>query len=119
MMKRELTLQHKHLLHKVPRRTNECWLRDTSDQETVYVCGHRFLLRLEGTSYAIWRLLDGRHNIVDIADELEYRYDVDSRGLLMEHIIDCVLRMEELGLAAWRCRPLFEEIPLETQILQG
>jgi len=108
-----LTLQYDYLLHKTPRRTNECWLGNTSSHNSIYICGHKFLLRLENTSFAVWRLIDGHHSLAEIAEELESKYNVESRDILLEDLIACVLRLEKLGLVAWRSRPLFEDVSLD------
>ena len=113
MTQHDLIQQYIHLLDKPPRRTNECWLANNSSCDSVYVCGHKFILQLENTSLSVWQLMDGQHSMGEIANELEHRYEIANKDTLMENLISCVLLLEILGLAAWRSRPLFEEVPLD------
>ena len=108
-----LAKQYQVLVGMAPRRTNECWLGDLAADEGVYVCGHRILVRLEGTALDIWRVMDGKHSMADIADFLATKYDGETPDVIMDDTIACVLRLEELGLAAWRSRPLFEDVSLD------
>lgn len=106
---------YRELLRLVPRRTNECWLGDIDDEHGVYVIGHRFMLRVEGTTLAMWRLIDGRHSVQDIADCLNDAYTTPDPDVILESTVEFLLRLETLGLAAWRTRPLFEQVELDGQ----
>lgn len=79
----------------------------------VFVCGHKFMVRLEGTALEIWRLMDGRHTAREIAEALGRRYVSPAPDAILENTLGCLRQLEELGLAAWRSRPLFEEIDLD------
>lgn len=101
-------------LDRVARRTNDCWLGEIRGRRSkVLVCGHRFLLPLEGTALEIWLLLDGSLTVAQVAERLAAGYpDVDFARIL-EDVAGVVHKLELLGLAAWRNRPLFEDVSLE------
>ncbi len=104
---------HEELLNKIPRRTNECWLGDLDANGKAYVCGHRFLIYLEGTALRIWQLMDGRLTVAELMDQLSKEYSFTGRTVILEDIIRYIVGLEESGLAAWRTRPLFEEVELD------
>lgn len=100
-------------LDRIPRRTNECWLGDDRTEGPLYVCGHRFLLRLAGPALDIWRLIDGRHTVAQIADVLDSQFPHTGRAVILADVIACIRHLEHLGLAAWSTRPLFEDVRLD------
>ena len=101
-------------LDRVARRTNDCWLGDIRrPRARVHVCGHRFLLPLEGTGLEIWLLLDGTLTVAQIAETLAARYPGGNRARILEDTAAFVHKLELLGLAAWRNRPLFEDVSLD------
>jgi hypothetical protein len=102
---------YEELLNKKPRRTNDCWLGDLNGN--AYVCGQRFLLFLEGTALRIWQLMDGHMTVAEIVDQLNKEYSCTNRRIMLEDVIRYILGLEESGLAAWRTRPLFEEVELD------
>jgi len=77
------------------------------------VCGYRFLAYLEGPALRIWFLLDGTRSVEEVADELVLRYHGSDRETVLEDTIRCIVDLEQLGLAAWRSRPLFEDVQLD------
>jgi len=100
-------------MDKTVRLTNECWLGCLSEGEPVYVCGHKFLLRLEGTALEIWKLIDGQNTMADIIAKLTSSYQAVRPESIAEGTIEYILQLERFGLAAWRSRPLFEDVPLD------
>lgn len=105
--------RYRTILNRVPRRTNECWLGNVQDEDGVYVCGHKFLLRIEGNALALWRSIDSRHTVVDLAREMGEAYPTTSPSRILEDVVEFLVRLESLGLAAWRTRPLFEDVQLD------
>jgi|GEM_PF-3462399 len=103
----------RHLFRKVPRRTNECCFGDLDGCEQIHVYGHHFLIRLEGSALRIWQLMDGRHTVDQMVRRLAMDYHGAGEGAIREQVAYFLLRLEELGLAAWRHRPLFEEVKLD------
>jgi len=104
---------HARFLPKVPRRTNECWLGDLDSDRPLYVCGHKFLTRLEGTALRIWQLIDGSRTMEDIIDRLTGEFVGADRETIAEQTIGYMIQLERAGLAAWRSRPLFEGVELD------
>ncbi len=101
-------------LDRVARRTNDCWLGDIRGRRAkVLVCGHRFLLPLEGTALEIWLLLDGALTVAQIAERLAAGYRGADSVRVLDDVAGFVHKLELLGLAAWRTRPLFEDVSLE------
>lgn len=105
--------QFKDLIEKAPRRTNECWICDVNENEKIYVYGYKFIACLEGTSFQIWKLMDGSLNINQIADSLCKTYRGIDKGSMIESIISYILQLERAGLAAWQSRPLFEDVDID------
>lgn len=107
--------RYRELLNKIPRRTNECWIgtiEDSQPQE-IYVCGHKFLLRLEGTALEIWRRMDGSLTVSQIVADLADHYTALNPEQICSEVVEYIIGLERLGLAAWRLRPLFEEVILD------
>ncbi len=98
------------IINKVPRRTNECWMGDFQYDPGLYVCGHKFLLYVEGSLLEIWKIMDGKHTAADIIDILCLKYKHDEKVKIKKDVVDCLLQLEKFGLAAWRTRPLFEDV---------
>ncbi|TFG74387.1 MAG: PqqD family protein [Thermodesulfobacteriales bacterium] len=108
-----LSQKYKDLLNKVPRRTNECWLGDMFEGNDVYVCGYKFLVHLEGTALRIWQLMDGNRTMAELVEQLNKEYSSIARDVILEDSISYVIHLEKAGVAAWRSRPLFEEVKLD------
>lgn len=106
---------YRAFLECAPRRTNECWLGRTpvDDECGVFVCGYRFLAHLRGPALRIWFLLDGTRSVSEIVDELSLRYRSGDHEAILEDAIRYIVDLEQLGLAAWRSRPLFEDVQLD------
>lgn len=104
--------KYKDFLYKPPRRTNECWLGNIDLDNNIYVCGHKFLACLNNNTLEIWRLMDGRRTILDIVHHLKEKYTFTSKKEILSDTINFILHLENVGLAAWRSRPLFEDVKL-------
>lgn len=101
--------KYQSILDKQPRRTNECWLRDTKENK-IYIYGYKFLMCLEGTSLEIWLMMDGQITVREIYKKLKKKYQKSNDNDIFEDIISFIIHLERSGLAAWRTRPLFEDI---------
>lgn len=108
-----LAEKYKDFLNFAPRRTNECWLGNTDTGKEIYVCGHNFLMHIKGTSFEIWKLIDGKLTVMEIVELLSQKYIKTDKSLILKDTIEYLCRMEKAGLAAWLSRPLFEDIKLD------
>ena len=100
------------ILDLPPRRTNQCSLEHSSGTKE-WVCGHNFLLELSGTAQSVWHLMDGKLTMRQIALDIASSYEVENdRHRVLEDTIEYIIKLERIGLAAWRNRPLLEEIEL-------
>lgn len=105
--------QYKASLDKKPRRINMLWLGDLEQDTTAYIYGNKFLVSIEGVSLEIWKLLDGKYTVAQIAEKIASKYDSIPREQILEDTIEYIIQLEEAGLVAWRVRPLFEDIKLD------
>jgi len=71
------------------------------------------MLPLDGTGLEIWRLLDGKRTVTEVAETLASRYTGMDRARILDDTARFVQELERLGLAAWRIRPLFEDVALD------
>ena len=79
----------------------------------MLVCGHKFMLPLEGTGLEIWLLLDGKRTVAEAAGTLAASYPGADGAKILDDTARFVHELERLGLAAWRIRPLFEDVALD------
>lgn len=108
-----LSQKYEDFLNKVPRRTNECWLGDIYNDDEIYVCGYKFLVHFEETALRIWQLMDGSRTILELVEQLCRECDPVNESKVLEDTIRYIMQLEKIGLAAWRSRPLFEEVQLD------
>lgn len=72
-----------------------------------------FFVHFEETALRIWQLMDGSRTILELVEQLCREYAPVNENKVLEDTISYIMQLEKIGLAAWRSRPLFEEVQLD------
>ena len=105
--------QYNNLLDKIPRRTSQCWIGDFDEDKQIYVCGYKFVACLKDTALEIWKLIDGKLTVSQIANKLGSIYKRENQKIVLSDTVAYLIELEKAGLAAWQTRPLFEDIIID------
>jgi len=90
---------------KRPIRINDVWKYDDTDEKPVslYVHRGRRVFKLNTAASTVWLLLDGKHEMEEIADAVCEQHGADDKQTVLsdiKHLLD-ILEMEKLISYDW------------------